>query len=385
MAGAALLVGCDKPPPPPEPERAVKLITVGTERLTASHEYAAEVQARVESRLGFRVAGKITQRAAEVGQRVRAGQVLAQLDARDYQLAAAAARAQVNSAATQRNLAAADLKRYQSLRDQGFISGAEIERRTAQLQSAQATLEQAQAQLSTQGNQARYTSLVADANGVVTGVDAEVGQVVAAGTPVVRIAQDGPRDAVFAVPEDRVGEVRTGQPVEVTTWSDDARLSGTVREVAASADPVTRTFTVKVALAGQAPPLGATVQVLPGRADTAGVASAAAIKLPTSALRREGEGSAVWVFDPDSSTVRLQAVQVVAADGNAAVIGSGLQPGMQVVTSGVHVLAPGQKVSVYKPKTASEQSSQSLDAIKNVATETLPMAAATSTAPAASR
>ena len=138
LAGAAVGVGallalgaCSKAPPPPEPVRAVKLITVGASTLSAQREYAAEVRARVESRLGFRVAGKIVRRQVEAGQRVKVGQDLAQLDPRDYQLATDAARAQVSSATTQRDLAEADLKRYQSLRDQGFISGAEIDRRSA--------------------------------------------------------------------------------------------------------------------------------------------------------------------------------------------------------------------------------------------------------------
>jgi len=364
LCTALALAGCQKAAPVEEPVRAVKLITVGESAYGSGYEYAADVRARVESRLGFRVAGKIVRRAVEPGQRVRAGQLLAELDARDYQLAADAARAQAGAARTQRDLAAADLKRYQSLRDQGFISGAEIERRDAQLKAAQATLEQAQAQLAAQGNQARYTHLLADADGVVTGVDAEAGQVVAAGAPVVRLAQDGPRDAVFAVPEDRIAEVRAGQPVDVRTWTDDALLQGTVREVAASADPVTRTFAVKVALAGEAPPLGATVRVLPKGGGLQGVP---VIKLPTSALRQEGAGSAVWVYDAASGTVRSQPVQVATADGNDAVIAGGLAPGMQVVASGVHVLAPGQKVTVYKPKTAPALTGQAQAATNSVA------------------
>jgi RND family efflux transporter MFP subunit len=327
------------------------------------------------------VAGKIVRRAVEAGQRVRAGQLLAELDARDYQLATDAARAQAAAAATQRDLAAADLKRYQSLREQGFISGAELERRSAQLKATQATLEQAQAQLAAQGNQARYTHLLADADGVVTGIDAEAGQVVAAGAPVVRLAQDGPRDAVFAVPEDRVAGVRAGQPVQVRTWTADTLLAGTVREVAASADPATRTFTVKVALAEPAPPLGATVQVLARGA----LQGAPVIKLPTSALRQEGQGSAVWVYEPGSGTVRSQPVQVAVADGNDAVIAAGLTPGMQVVASGVHVLAPGQKVTVYKPKTASAPDSKAQTATENVANVASASAAAASAAVPASR
>lgn len=375
LAAAAFLGGCSKPPPAEEPVRAVKLLTVGESAYGSGYEYAADVRPRVESRLGFRVAGKITRRAVELGQRVQAGQLLAQVDATDYQLAADAARAQVSSATTQRDLAAADLKRFQGLRDQGFISAAEIERRTAQLKAAQATLDQARAQLSSQGHQAGYTQLLADAPGVVTGIEAEVGQVVSAGTPVVRVAQDGPRDVVFAVPEDRVAAVRVGQPVTVRAWASDGQWHGSVREVAAAADPVTRTYAVKVALAGEAPPLGATVTVVPQQS---GAQGAAVIKLPTSALRREGAGTAVWVFDEASSSVRSQPVQVAGADGNEAVIADGLTPGMRVVASGVHVLAPGQKVSVYQSKTATAPAKPAQAATNNVANEPAPPAVAAS-------
>ncbi len=378
LAAAAFLGGCSKPPPAEEPVRAVKLLTVGESTYGSGYEYAADVRPRVEARLGFRVAGKITRRAVELGQRVQAGQLLAQVDATDYQLAADAARAQVSSATTQRDLAAADLKRFQGLRDQGFISAAEIERRTAQLKAAQATLDQARAQLSSQGHQAGYTQLLADAPGVVTGIEAEVGQVVSAGTPVVRVAQDGPRDVVFAVPEDRVAGVRAGQVVDVRAWASDVRWTGTVREVAASADPVTRTFTVKVALAGDAPPLGATVYVLPRQSGAQGVP---VIKLPTSALRQAGQGSAVWVFDAASGTVQSQPVEVATADGNEVVITAGLKPGMQVVATGVHVLSPGQKVSVYKPNMPPAQAGKALAAMNNE----VPSAPAAAAAPAASR
>ncbi len=263
-AAVLALAGCSRPEPPPEPVRSVKLLTVGVGALQSQTEYAGEVRARVESRLGFRVAGKIVQRQAELGQRVRAGQVLAQLDPQDYQLAAQAARAQVSAAQTQRDLAAADFERYAALKDQNFISGAELQRREATLKAAQATLAQARAQSSSQGNQTGYTRLVADVSGVVTGIEAEPGQVVAAGTPVVRIAQDGARDVVFAVPEDKVAQVQPGQAVGVRAWSGGEPLVGRVREVAASADPVTRTYAVKVAIdAAAAAPLGATVYVTP--------------------------------------------------------------------------------------------------------------------------
>jgi membrane fusion protein, multidrug efflux system len=317
--------------------------------MESRYEFSGEVRPRVESRLGFRVGGKITQRQVEVGQHVAAGTVLAQLDPQDYRLAADAARAQAAAARTNRDLAAADYQRYRQLRDQNFISGADLERRESTLKAAEAQLEQAQAQLASQGNQAGYTKLVADVSGVVTAVEAEVGQVVAAGSPVVRIAADGPRDVVFSVPEDKVVNVRTGTQVTVRQWASEQTLSGRIREVAASADPVTRTYPVKVSLETAGPPLGATVTVLPLVLEHTGMP---VIKVPTSALRQDGQGSAVWVLDRASMTVKSQPVQIATADGNDAVIASGLQPGMVIVSAGVHVLSQGQKVTVWHEKTS---------------------------------
>ncbi|WP_137916951.1 efflux RND transporter periplasmic adaptor subunit [Hydrogenophaga sp. 2FB] len=352
VTAAMALAACTPPAPPQEPIRSVKLLTVGASGVAMHHEYAGEVRARTESRLGFRVGGKLVQRPAEVGQRVRAGQLLAQLDAQDLALSSQAAQAQVSAAQTQRDLAAADLKRYQDLQAQGFVSGAEIQRRQATLQSAEATLRQAKAQGAVQGNQAAYARLLADGAGVVLAVDAEVGQVVAAGTPVVRLARDGARDVVIAVPEDRVGQIKPGAVAQVRLWAGvgaapgGAPLEAAVREVAASADPATRTYQVKLSLPDTAAvALGATAYVTLGN----GAAAATAIKLPTTALMRseagERTGTAVWVFDPAASTVQPREVQVATADGNDAVIVAGLKPGEEVVAAGVHVLSPGQKVT----------------------------------------
>ncbi len=367
VVGAVLLLSaCSRPAPPEAPVRAVRLLTVGIDSIQTGHEFAGDVRARVESRLGFRVAGKLLRRPAELGQHVKAGQVLAQIDAQDYRLAADAARAQVAAAQTNRDLAAADFGRFKSLKDQNFISGAELERRDTTLKAAQAQLDQAQSQLASQGNQAGYTTLVADVAGVITAVEAEPGQVLSAGTPVLRLAQDGARDVVFAVPEDKVRAVVVGSAVKVRSWSQDTVLPGTVREVAASADPVTRTFTVKVAVdAAQAPPLGTTVYVQPAALSMAGTP---AIKLPTSALRKDGDSTAVWVLDEATMTVRSQPVQIATADGNAAVIAGGLTPGMRVVSAGVHVLSPGQKVTVFKEKEVQAIVNPGDSAIKNGAT-----------------
>ncbi len=346
LVAASVLSACSKPTPAEEPVRAVKVITVGADSQHSSVEYSGEVRARVESRLGFRVAGKIIRRQVELGQRVRAGEVLAQLDPQDYKLTADSARAQLAAAATNRDLAAADFRRFKDLREQNFISSAELERRETTLKAAQAQFDQAQAQLSGQGNQLTYTTLVADVSGVVTAVDAEVGQVVAAGTPIVRIAQDGARDVVFSVPEDKVQAVHVGSTAQVLLWGSQQTSRGTVREVAASADPVTRTYSVKLTTDGKdVLPLGATVTVT-----TAAFAheDTPVIKLPTSALLRDGNGSAVWLLDSATMTVKLKAIDIATADGNAVVVRSGLEPGMQVVVAGVHVLQPGQKVSLYQ-------------------------------------
>ena len=157
VVAALSLVGCSPKPAAEEPVRAVKLVTVGSSQATAVLEYSGEVRARIESRLGFRVAGKLVQRQVDVGQHVQPGQVLAQLDGNDYALAAQAAQAQVAAATTQRDLAAADFARYQALKDKNFISGAELDRRSATLKSAQAQLDQAKANASSQSNQSGYT------------------------------------------------------------------------------------------------------------------------------------------------------------------------------------------------------------------------------------
>jgi RND family efflux transporter MFP subunit len=347
VAASAFLSACSRQEAPPEPVRAVKVVAVGEQALQQSTVYAGEVRARVESRLGFRVAGKLTQRAVDAGQRVSTGQLLAAMDPQDYQLSAQAAQAQLLAAQTQRDVALADYKRYESLRAQGFISGAELERREASLKAVDASLVQARSQSQAQLNQVGYARLQATAAGVVTGLEAEVGQVLAAGQPVLRLAHDGPRDAVFNVPEQSVLAFKVGMPMQAQLAGSSDTLKGQVREVGASADPVTRTFTVKLALqASERLPLGATVNVqLPGQL----AAAPQAILLPTSALRQEGEGTAVWVLDDANMTVQLQKVTLGPVQAQQVAIASGLKPGQKVVVAGVHVLSPGQKVTLYKP------------------------------------
>lgn len=340
------LASCSKAPPQEESIRAVKILKVGASSASYDLEFSGEIRARVESTLGFRVGGKLIHRPAELGQRVKAGQLLAQIDPQDYRVAADAAAAQLIAAQSNRDVAVADLKRYQGLFDQGFISAAELERRQANEKAAQAQWRQAQAQNTVQGNQSNYTHLLADGAGVITSIDATAGQVVAPGQPVVRLALDGPRDVVFSVSEDKLATLKAGVVVDVRLWQNGQTLEAKVRDVAASADLVTRTFVVKAALPKDADPvLGSTATVSLRAAKLADAKPR--IKLPTQALRTEAGATAVWLLDPATMTVKSQSIQVSTTDGNDAVVDSGLQDGDQVVISGVHVLTAGQKVSVF--------------------------------------
>lgn len=342
------MLGCSRPAPTNEPVRSVKTIKISAQSAASTLEYAGEVKARTESRLGFRVGGKITSRPAELGQSVQAGQVLARLDPQDLKLGEEAASAALAAARANLELASADYGRFKELLDKGFISSAELERRDTALRSARAQFDQAKAQSSVQGNQAGYAVLVADASGVITGIDAEPGMVISAGAPVLRLAHDGARDVVFAVPEDRVGAIKSlvAKPgaFKVRLWGTaDQTYSATIREIAAAADPVTRTFQVKADVGHiKALRLGQTATVIAELPRTAGV-----IKLPLSALREEQGKTAVWIFDEATETVSLHPVQVAGAEGNEVVIAGGLAPGQTVVTAGVHVLTAGQKVRLY--------------------------------------
>ncbi|MEO5844078.1 MAG: efflux RND transporter periplasmic adaptor subunit [Caldimonas sp.] len=350
LGTAFALAACSKPEPAPEPLRAVKTIVVEAASAGGSFEYSGEIRARVESKLSFRVPGKVLERSVDSGAVVRAGQVLARLDGRDLRLGQDVALATVASAEVNLQQAEADFKRYRDLRNQGFISSAELERRETSLKVAKAQWNQARAQSGVQGNQAAYAVLVADASGVVTGVEVEPGMVVAAGTPVLRLAHDGPRDVVFSVPEDKVSAMQAlaaqGGTVDVRVWgAAGGKVTARLREVAAAAEPMTRTFLVKADLSGNELPalrLGQTATVSVAAPKRAGVA-----RVPLSALREDHGRSTVWVVDPATMTATVREVKVGGAEGNDVVVAAGLGTGDRVVTAGVHVLSPGQKVRLY--------------------------------------
>ena len=353
-----MLLGCCRQSAPPEPVRAVRTQVVTQESSGPVLEYAAELRARTESRLAFRVGGKLQERRVSLGDVVKPGQVLARLDAQDLMLAQEAARAAMNAARVNRDQAGADYKRFIDLHQQGFISAAELERRDAVFKAAQAQLDQAKAQATVQSNQSDYAQLRADAAGVITGVLAEPGMVVGAGAPVLQLAHDGPLDVVFSVPEQMVGRLReaAGRPgaLSVRLWGGEQGAQAIqLREVSAAADPATRTFLVKADAGKLDARLGQTATVrfeLPKQHNL--------IKLPLSAVLEQQGKTSVWVLDAKSMTVRLQAIRLQGAEGNEVLVAEGLSPGQEVVTAGVHVLTPGQKVSRYAAPAAAPAASR---------------------------
>ena len=346
LVASLVLVACSKEPAATEPVRAVRTLTVSQLSGATTRDYAGEVHARIESRLAFRVGGKVTQRPVNLGDRVKSGQALAAVDPADLRYGQDAAQAGLAAAKINYEQTATDYKRYQDLHAQGFISAAELERRSSGLEAAKAQFDQARAQSGMQTNQAAYATLAADAPGVITAVFADVGTVVGAGTPVVSLAHDGPRDVVFAVPEDQLPIFRKLQGkaggVGVTLWGGNATIPATVREVAAAADPASRTFQVKADLPAGSAELGQTATIHVELAPADGK-----LRLPLQAVAGHDSQSYVWVLDKSTMKVREQPVVVLRPEGDSVVLDGGLKAGDTVVTAGAHTLTPGQQVSLY--------------------------------------
>jgi multidrug efflux system membrane fusion protein len=338
---AVLLAACSKPAEKTADVRPVRAMVLAADNIAVDAEFAGEVRPRIESRLGFRVGGKISARRVEVGTQVHRGQVLMQLDPQDLQLAQSQAGAGLRAAETNRDLALAELKRYRDLKQKNFVSQAVLDGKEAAYKAAQATVDAGRAQLAGQRNAANYASLVADVDGVVTGIDAEVGQVVAPGTPVVRVAQAGAKEIAIGLPEDRVDLLRKVSDVRVRLWArPDQPIAGKIREISPVADPATRTYLAKVAIPDSADVrLGMTASV-----QFTSTMAQPLIKVPLTALFHEKNATAVWVIE--NGAVRLAPVTTGGVAGNDVVLTGGVKAGQTIVTAGVHLLKQGQKVTV---------------------------------------
>jgi RND family efflux transporter MFP subunit len=321
-------------------ERPVQVQRVAFQSEAASREFVGVVRARYETDLGFRVAGKITARIVNIGDRVSAGDVIARLDPQDLKLQVESAQAELSAATSNLAQAAADELRFASLRSRGYAAVADYERKKAAKDEAEGRLDRAQRALDLARNQLAYAELKADAGGVITAAPAETGQVVAIGQAVVRLAHRGEMEAVVALPETWLGEARASQAT-VRLWSGPKRqFMAQLRELSPQADAMTRTYAARFTIenADDTVALGMTATVTLSHAADESVA-----KVPLAAILNRGTGPSVYVVD-GTGGLELRPVTVASFTEDTALITSGVNNGERVVTLGVQKLDAGQKV-----------------------------------------
>ena len=337
----ATVAGCDKPAPPTSQARPVRTVTVERVAEGETVSLTGHIRAKDQVSLAFRLDGRMIERPVNVGDVLKAGQVVAKLDPQIQQNWLNTAQANLASVEALLVQARLTFGRQQQLVKDGWTSRANFDEARQKLETIQGQVDAAQAQLRTAQEQLSYTVLSADAPGAVTAKGAEPGEVVHAGQMIVQLARQGGRDAVFDVPEQLIRTGPRDALVQIALTNDPTvRAIGRVREVAPQADATTRTWQVKVGIID--PPegmeLGSTVT---GRIK---LAAPPGVEIPASALTEANGHPAVWVVDPQSQTVSLRSVDVSRYDPATVVISQGLETGEVVVTAGVQVLRPGQKV-----------------------------------------
>lgn len=341
MAAVLLLAACGKQPAPPdEPLRPVKTMQIGPASGTAGLTLAGEVRARHEAPLAFRVAGKVTECRFNLGDTVHRGQTLARLEPADYQLAAQAGAASVEENRSALIFAEAELARFRGLHEKKFVSDAALDQKQAAADAARAKLDTARSSHTQKTRQLDYTSLLADNDGVVTSGECNTGQVVNAGQPMLRLAQSGEKEIAIYVPETELAGFRTITSFTISlNASANKTYRGKLRELAAAADPATRTYSARITVdnADDAMQLGmsATVHV---QTD-----SGSAMQLPLAAVVSRDGKPGVWKVD-SAGVVHAAPVSIDRIKGNSVIVASGLNNGDIVVTAGANLLRDGEKI-----------------------------------------
>ena len=328
--------GCSDDAAKETPAPLVRTMTVG-DAAASEGGYTGTVCGRYETRLAFQVGGQILSRNVNVGAHVRAGDVLMVIDARDVQQQANATSAAAQAARSRYEFARTERARYEQLYAAQAISEAMLDQYRTNERAAEAAYRQAVAQDTASHNALGYTNLVAGADGVISNITAEEGQIIAAGQTVMTLTQEGEREIEIAVPESRLAEVSVGMPAAVALWANSTAYTGTLRELSPVPDATTRTYTARIALT-DAPadlPLGMTARVRLGASVQEGAA------IPLSALYQTGDTAQVYVVEDDA--VHLVPVTVTAFRTNDALV-TGLPQGARIVTAGVHQLHEGEKV-----------------------------------------
>jgi multidrug efflux system membrane fusion protein len=344
---ALVLAACNGDKATAVPPRPVLVVHPDGGADAAALAFAGEVRAREESALSFRVGGNLTRRFVDVGDAVHRGDLLAELDPGDLRLQAQAAQAQLTAAEAELARASADRARFARLARQQLVSRSALDAQNAAHAAAAGQAKAARANLDVARNQAAYSQLRAPRDGVVAARQAEAGQVVAAGQPVFTLAGDGGREVAIALPESVIRGFRVGQPVLVELWNaPGTRLPGTIREIAPSADPQTRTYAARVALAGDvadAVELGQSARVYVRAGDDA---ERSALTLPLAAIQRGTSGAtAVWVVDPASHALHSTPVRLGAFAEDSAPVLAGIKASDWVVAAGGHLLREGEVVA----------------------------------------
>ena len=303
---------------------------------------AGVIKARVESDLSFRVGGKIAARLVDAGAFVRQGDPLARLDETDFRLQLEEADAELNSAKAALVQAEAEERRLTTLSRQGWTANADFDRAHSAADQARAAVARADRAVALARNAMDYTTLRADADGVISAVMAEPGQVVAASGPIVRLAHTAEQEAAVSVPETLLDRARSGS-ARVEFWAlPGVSVAAKLRELSPNSDPATRTYPARFTLIG-APSsvrLGMSITVSLS-ADTKEVA-----RVPVAALFDTGHGPSVWVVDSAGATLRAARVTLAGYDAEQAFVSAGVQEGAKIVALGAHKLSEGEKVRV---------------------------------------
>jgi len=323
--------------------RPVKTIKVDTAQAATVVTQIGEIKPVEETALGFRIAGRVLKRLVDVGAVVKQGDLIAELDPSDSQNQLKTAQAQLDSALSAEKLALSNLNRIKQLLPGGAVSESQLDQAQSNYEASVSNRRSAEASLSSAKDGLSFTRLLATQDGVVAAVAANQGQVVAAGQEVVQLAALHGRDAVFNVAEALIKQPHKDLTVLVSLLSDPtAQATGRIRDISPVADPVSRTYRVRVSLANppQAFSFGATVQ------GSIEVPASGFITIPASALTRQGKQAAVYLVDPQQLTLHRQVVEVKSYTDTQALIAAGLKGGELVVVAGVQKLSPGQQVKL---------------------------------------
>ena len=339
--GLALFVAGGASPPPSPDIRPVRTIVVNPRAEGESVSLTGHIRARTEESLAFRIDGRMITRKVDVGAVVKPGDLVAELDPQPKQDALRSAQASLAAAVASLHEATNNLDRQRTLVGQGWSTRVQYDATEKTFLNAKAEVDSNAAQLHSAEDQLGYTKLVADSEGAVIATGAEAGEVIRAGQMIVTVAHGGGADAVFDVPAILFRQVSPDALISIALTDDPTvHAVGHVRETAPQADPVTRSYRVKVGLTDWPPAmrLGATVTGQTRMVPPGGV------ELPATALTMVDNKPAVWVVDRTTQLVSLRPVELQRQDSSSIVVTRGLEGGEVVVTAGVHALRPGQKV-----------------------------------------